>query len=123
MGQLPQEVEPRNNSRPPEFKNPFMKEPQSFDGTQAHKLRGFIQCRKLIFHNSPESFLYEKKKALYSTSFFTGKAGKGAETCLSNTSHEYPSYLLDNWNLFNSSYSLFLVIPINSEKLKKSWII
>ncbi|MBW0577822.1 hypothetical protein O181_117537 [Austropuccinia psidii MF-1] len=43
MGQLTQEVSPRDNSKAPAFKTPSMKTPNSFDGTQAHKLRGFIQ--------------------------------------------------------------------------------
>ncbi|MBW0504578.1 hypothetical protein O181_044293 [Austropuccinia psidii MF-1] len=51
MRQLTQEVALRDNSKAPAFKTPLMKEPDSFDGTQAHKLRGFIQCCQLIFHN------------------------------------------------------------------------
>ncbi|MBW0562689.1 hypothetical protein O181_102404 [Austropuccinia psidii MF-1] len=43
MGQLTQAVTPRDNSKAPAFKTPSMKAPDSFDGTQAHKLRGFIQ--------------------------------------------------------------------------------
>ncbi|MBW0473943.1 hypothetical protein O181_013658 [Austropuccinia psidii MF-1] len=43
MGQLTQAGSPRENSRAPEFKTPSMKAPYPFDGTQAHKLRGFIQ--------------------------------------------------------------------------------
>ncbi|MBW0498196.1 hypothetical protein O181_037911 [Austropuccinia psidii MF-1] len=42
MGQLTQEVSPRYTSRDLEFKTPSMKEPDSFDGTKAYKLRGFI---------------------------------------------------------------------------------
>ncbi|MBW0474075.1 hypothetical protein O181_013790 [Austropuccinia psidii MF-1] len=42
MGQLAQSIAPRNNSKAPAFKAPSMKAPTSFDGTQAHKLRGFI---------------------------------------------------------------------------------
>ncbi|MBW0487798.1 hypothetical protein O181_027513 [Austropuccinia psidii MF-1] len=38
MGQLPQEVAPRNNFKAPSFKTLSMKAPNSFDGTQAHKL-------------------------------------------------------------------------------------
>ncbi|MBW0509247.1 hypothetical protein O181_048962 [Austropuccinia psidii MF-1] len=46
MGQLTQAVFPRDNPRGPEFNSPSMKAPDSFDGTQAHKLRGFIQSCK-----------------------------------------------------------------------------
>ncbi|MBW0527959.1 hypothetical protein O181_067674 [Austropuccinia psidii MF-1] len=35
------------------FKTPSMKAPDSFDGTQANKLRGFSQYCQLIFHNDP----------------------------------------------------------------------
>ncbi|MBW0576616.1 hypothetical protein O181_116331, partial [Austropuccinia psidii MF-1] len=51
MGQLTQEVSPRDTSKAPAFKNPSMKPPDSFDGTKAYKLRGFIQSCQLIFHN------------------------------------------------------------------------
>ncbi|MBW0557256.1 hypothetical protein O181_096971 [Austropuccinia psidii MF-1] len=43
MGQLTQAVTPIDNYKAPAFKIPSMKAPDSFDGTQAHKLRGFIQ--------------------------------------------------------------------------------
>ncbi|MBW0561147.1 hypothetical protein O181_100862 [Austropuccinia psidii MF-1] len=42
MKQLTEAVTPRDNSKAPAFKTPSMKAPDSFDGTQAHKLRGFI---------------------------------------------------------------------------------
>ncbi|MBW0566364.1 hypothetical protein O181_106079 [Austropuccinia psidii MF-1] len=76
MGQLTQAVAPRDNFKVPAFKTPSMKAPDSFDGTQAHKLRGFIQSCQFIFHNDPESFFSHSKKALYSTSFLTGRARK-----------------------------------------------
>ncbi|MBW0492746.1 hypothetical protein O181_032461, partial [Austropuccinia psidii MF-1] len=79
-----------------------MKGPGSFDGTQAHKLRGFIQSCQLIFHNDPSNFFSDRKKVLYSTSFLTGRAGKWIEPYLSNISNEEPSNLLNNWPLFES---------------------
>ncbi|MBW0589290.1 hypothetical protein O181_129005 [Austropuccinia psidii MF-1] len=85
-----------------------MKAPDSFDGTQAHKLRGFIQSCQLIFHNNPENFFSDRKKALYSTSFLTGRAGKWIEPYLSNISNEDPSHDLNNWQLFESQlFTLF----------------
>ncbi|MBW0513156.1 hypothetical protein O181_052871 [Austropuccinia psidii MF-1] len=42
MGQLTQAVAPGDDSKAPAFKTPSMSTPDSFDGTQAHKLRGFI---------------------------------------------------------------------------------
>ncbi|MBW0507166.1 hypothetical protein O181_046881 [Austropuccinia psidii MF-1] len=43
IGNLTQAVTPRDNSKAPAFKTPSIKAPDSFDGTQAHELRGFIQ--------------------------------------------------------------------------------
>ncbi|MBW0485466.1 hypothetical protein O181_025181 [Austropuccinia psidii MF-1] len=65
MGKLTQEVSPRDSSKAPAFKTPSMKAPDSFDGTKAHKLRGFMQSCQLIFHNDPETFFSERKKVLY----------------------------------------------------------
>ncbi|MBW0462988.1 hypothetical protein O181_002703 [Austropuccinia psidii MF-1] len=107
-GQLTQAVTPRYNSKAPAFKIPYMKAPDSFDGTQARKLRGFIQSFQLIFHNDPANCFSESKKVLYSTSFLTGRAGKWIEPYLSNISNEDPSYLLNNWPLFESQlFTLF----------------
>ncbi|MBW0538464.1 hypothetical protein O181_078179 [Austropuccinia psidii MF-1] len=108
MGQLTQAVTPRNNSKAPGFKIPSMKAPNSFDGTQAHKLRGFIQSWKLIFYNDPANFFSDRNKVLYSTLFLTGRAGKWIEPYLSNISNEDPSYLLNNWQLFETKlFTLF----------------
>ncbi|MBW0561552.1 hypothetical protein O181_101267 [Austropuccinia psidii MF-1] len=98
-GHLSQEAAPRDNSKASEFKPPSIKAPDSFDGTQAHKLRGFIQSCQLIFHNDPESFFSDRKKVMYSTPFLFGTAGKWIEPYLFNISNEDPSYLLNNWNL------------------------
>ncbi|MBW0500670.1 hypothetical protein O181_040385 [Austropuccinia psidii MF-1] len=76
MAQLTQAVAPRDNSKAPAFKTPSMKEPDSFDSTQANKLRGFIQSCQLIFQNDPANFFSDRKKVLYSTSFLTGRARK-----------------------------------------------
>ncbi|MBW0527562.1 hypothetical protein O181_067277 [Austropuccinia psidii MF-1] len=108
MGQLTQAVAPRDNSKAPAFRTPSMKAPDSFDGTQAHKLRGFIQFCQLIFHNDPETFFSYRKKVLYSTSFLTGRSGKWIEHYLSYISNEDPSYLFNNWKLFETQlFSLF----------------
>ncbi|MBW0590084.1 hypothetical protein O181_129799, partial [Austropuccinia psidii MF-1] len=72
MGQITKEVSPRDNSRVPEFKAPSIKAADSFDGTQAHKLRGFIQYCQLIVHNDLANFFSDRNKVLYSTSFLTG---------------------------------------------------
>ncbi|MBW0466015.1 hypothetical protein O181_005730 [Austropuccinia psidii MF-1] len=64
MGQLTQAVEPRDTSKAPEFKTPSMKAADSFDGTKAYKLRGFIQYFQFIFHNDPANFSSDRKKTL-----------------------------------------------------------
>ncbi|MBW0584400.1 hypothetical protein O181_124115 [Austropuccinia psidii MF-1] len=108
MGQLTQAVTPRDTSKAPAFKTPSMKAPDSFDGTKAYKLRGFIQTCQLIFHNDPANFFSYRKKVLHSTSFLTGRAGKWIEPYLSNISNEDPSYLLNNWKLFETQlFTLF----------------
>ncbi|MBW0500382.1 hypothetical protein O181_040097 [Austropuccinia psidii MF-1] len=108
IGQLTQAVAPRDNLRPSAFKTPSMKAPDSFDGTQAHKLRGFIKSCQLILNNYPENLLSEMKKFVYSTSFLTGSSGKWIEPYLSNISNEDPSYLLNNWQLFETQlFTLF----------------
>ncbi|MBW0485258.1 hypothetical protein O181_024973 [Austropuccinia psidii MF-1] len=112
MGQLTQEVAPRDNSEAPAFKTPSMKAPDSFDGTQAHKLIGFIQSCQYIFNNNPANFFPERKKALYLTSFITGRACKWIEPYLSDISNEVPSYLLNNWKLFKTPlFTIFVDLP------------
>ncbi|MBW0528851.1 hypothetical protein O181_068566, partial [Austropuccinia psidii MF-1] len=100
IGNLTQSAAPRDISRGPAFKTPSMKAPNSFDGTQAHKLRLLIQSCKLIFHNYPENFFSDRKKVLYSIYFVTGRTGKWIELYLSNISNEDPAYLLNKWKLF-----------------------
>ncbi|MBW0573783.1 hypothetical protein O181_113498 [Austropuccinia psidii MF-1] len=108
MGQLTQTVAPRVNSKAPSFKTQSMKALDLFDGTQAHKLRGFIQSCQMIFHNYLANIFSDKKKALYSTFFLTGRAGKWIEPYLFNISNEDPSYLLKNWQLFETQlFTLF----------------
>ncbi|MBW0494681.1 hypothetical protein O181_034396 [Austropuccinia psidii MF-1] len=119
MGQLTQAVAPRDNSKAPDFKPPSKKAPDSFDGTQAHKLRGFIQSCQLIFHNDPENIFSDRKKVLYSTSFLTGRAGKWIEPYLSNISNEDPSYLLNNWKLFVSQLFTLLGDPNEVSKAEQ----
>ncbi|MBW0561175.1 hypothetical protein O181_100890 [Austropuccinia psidii MF-1] len=85
-----------------------MKAPDSFDGTQAYKLRGFIQSFQLIFHNDPANLFSERKEVLYSASFLTCRAGKCIEPYLSNISNEDPSYLFNNWQFFEAQlFTLF----------------
>ncbi|MBW0476153.1 hypothetical protein O181_015868 [Austropuccinia psidii MF-1] len=119
MRQLTQAVAPRDNSKAPAFKNPAMKAPDPFDGTQAQKLRGFIQSCQLIFYNNPANFFSYRKKFLYSTSFLTGRAGKWIEPYLSNISNEDPSYLLNQWQLFETQLFTLFGDPNEVRKAKQ----
>ncbi|MBW0483369.1 hypothetical protein O181_023084 [Austropuccinia psidii MF-1] len=65
IGQCTQAVAPRDTSRAPAFKTLSIKAPDSFYGTKAYKLRGFIQSFQLIFHNDPANVFYDRKKVLY----------------------------------------------------------
>ncbi|MBW0473260.1 hypothetical protein O181_012975 [Austropuccinia psidii MF-1] len=96
-----------------------MKAPDSFDGTQAHKLRGFIQSCQLTFHNYPVKFFSDKKKIIYSTSFLTGRAGKWIEPYLSNISNEGPSYLPNNGQLFETQLFTLFGDPNEVRKAKQ----
>ncbi|MBW0542030.1 hypothetical protein O181_081745 [Austropuccinia psidii MF-1] len=108
MGNLTQAVALRKNSRAPEFKTPSIKAHDSVDGTQAHKLRGFIQSFKLTFHNELENLFSDRTNVLYSTSFLTGRAEKWIEQYLSYISNEDPYHLLNNWQLFeNKLFTMF----------------
>ncbi|MBW0521891.1 hypothetical protein O181_061606 [Austropuccinia psidii MF-1] len=96
-----------------------MKAPDSFDGTQAHKLRGVIQSCQLIFHNDPANSFSDRKKVLYSTSFLTCRAGKWIEPYLSNICNEDPSYLLNNWQLFEAQLLTLFCYPNEVRKAEQ----
>ncbi|MBW0558980.1 hypothetical protein O181_098695 [Austropuccinia psidii MF-1] len=80
-----------DSSRPPAFKNPSMKAPEFFDGTQPFKIRSFIQSCQLILHNDLENFSQDRKKVLYATSFLIGRAAKGIEPYLFNLTNQDPN--------------------------------
>ncbi|MBW0487638.1 hypothetical protein O181_027353 [Austropuccinia psidii MF-1] len=82
MWQLTQAFSPKDHFRSSEFKTISMNSPDSFDGTQVHKLRRFIQSCHSIFHNDPAIFFSDRKKVLYSTFLLTGRAGKWIEPYL-----------------------------------------
>ncbi|MBW0465417.1 hypothetical protein O181_005132 [Austropuccinia psidii MF-1] len=119
MGQITQAVSTRDNLKAHALKTPSIKAPDPFDGTQAHKLRGFIQSCELIFHNAPTNFFSDRKKVLYSTSFLTGRAGKWIEPYLSNISNEDPSYLLNVWQLFEAQLFTMFGDPNEVRKAEK----
>ncbi|MBW0590087.1 hypothetical protein O181_129802 [Austropuccinia psidii MF-1] len=65
-----------DSSKPPEFKAPYMKAPECFDGTQPFKVRSSIKSFQLVFNNDLEKFSQDRKKVLYATSFLIGRAAK-----------------------------------------------
>ncbi|MBW0536065.1 hypothetical protein O181_075780 [Austropuccinia psidii MF-1] len=119
MGQLTQEVSRRDTSKAPEFKTPSMKAPDSFDGTKAYKLRGFIQSCQLIFYNYPANSFSDRKKVLHSALFLPGRAGKWIEPYRSNIYNEDPSYLLNNWGLFETKLFTLLGDPNEVRKAEQ----
>ncbi|MBW0523498.1 hypothetical protein O181_063213 [Austropuccinia psidii MF-1] len=61
-----------------------------------------------MFHNDPGKFFSDRKNVPYSPSFLTGKGGKWIESYLSNSNKEGPSYLFNNWKLFETQlFTLF----------------
>ncbi|MBW0519800.1 hypothetical protein O181_059515 [Austropuccinia psidii MF-1] len=106
-----QEASSYEGSRPPAFKNPSMKAPECFDGTQPFKVRSFIQSSELIFHNDLENFSQDRKKVLYATSFLIGRDSKWIEPYLSNFTKQDPNYLLNYWTLFESQLFTFFGDP------------
>ncbi|MBW0490616.1 hypothetical protein O181_030331 [Austropuccinia psidii MF-1] len=96
-----------------------MKASDSLDSTKAYDLRGFIQSCQLIFHNDTENFFSDRKKLFYSTSFLTGRPGKWIEPYLSNISNEYPSYILNNWQLFETQLFTLLGEPNKVRKAEQ----
>ncbi|MBW0469809.1 hypothetical protein O181_009524 [Austropuccinia psidii MF-1] len=108
IGKLTESVSPRENTRAPAFKTQSQKAPDSFNGTQAHKLKGFSQSCQLIFHNDPANVCSNRMKFPYSNSFLNGRAGKWIEPYLSNISNEDHSYILNGWKLFETQlFTLF----------------
>ncbi|MBW0494858.1 hypothetical protein O181_034573 [Austropuccinia psidii MF-1] len=91
-------------SRPPPFKTSSMKAPEFFDGTQPCKVRSFIQSCQIIFHNNLANFSQVRKKVLYETSFFIGRAAKWIEPYLANLTNQGQRYLLNSWKLFESQH-------------------
>ncbi|MBW0559071.1 hypothetical protein O181_098786 [Austropuccinia psidii MF-1] len=91
-------------SRSPTLKNPSMKAPDCFDGTQPFKVRIFIQSYQLIFHNDQANFS-EDKKFIYTPSFLICRAEKWIEPYPYNPKNQEPIYLLSNWELFKFQLS------------------
>ncbi|MBW0532940.1 hypothetical protein O181_072655 [Austropuccinia psidii MF-1] len=116
MGQISQ-------ATAPEFKNPSMKAPNSSDGTQAHKLRGFIQSCQLIFNIIKQISTLTGRKFCTQLLFSSVKLANE----LNPTSPIFAMNILPTPSIIVSylklSYSVCLVIPMNSGKLNKSWTI
>ncbi|MBW0563919.1 hypothetical protein O181_103634 [Austropuccinia psidii MF-1] len=93
-----------------------MRAPECFDGTQPFKVRRFIQCCQLIFHNDPENFSQDIKKVLHATSFPIARAAKLIQPYLSNLTNQEQSHLYDSWNLFE--FQLFTLFGDPNEVRK-----
>ncbi|MBW0467101.1 hypothetical protein O181_006816 [Austropuccinia psidii MF-1] len=106
-----QEASSSEASRPPAFKNPSMKAPECFDGTQPFKVRIFIQSCQPISHNALERFSQDRKKALYATSLLIFRDLKWIKPYLSNITNQDPNYLLNSWTLFESQLFTLLGDP------------
>ncbi|MBW0467042.1 hypothetical protein O181_006757 [Austropuccinia psidii MF-1] len=111
-----QEASSCEASRPPAFPKPSMEAKCLFYGTQPFKVRGSIQSFQLIFHNYRANFTEDKKKFLYGTSFFTGRAEKNIESFFPNLTNKGPAYLLNNWALLKSQ--LFTLFQDPNEAIK-----
>ncbi|MBW0486232.1 hypothetical protein O181_025947 [Austropuccinia psidii MF-1] len=96
-----------------------MKEPDYFDGSQADKLKRFVQSSQLIFQYDPANFFSDRKKVLYRTYFLTGRSGKWIEPDLSNIPNEDPSYLPSNWQLFEIQLVTLFADPNEVKKSEK----
>ncbi|MBW0499879.1 hypothetical protein O181_039594 [Austropuccinia psidii MF-1] len=61
-----------------------------------------------MFHNYLENFSQDRKKVLYATSFFIGRASKLIENYLFNLTNQDLGYLLNSWQLLQSQlFNLF----------------
>ncbi|MBW0552727.1 hypothetical protein O181_092442 [Austropuccinia psidii MF-1] len=98
-----------------------MKAGDSFDVSQANKLRRFIQSFQLILHNDQANFFSDSKRVVYSTCVLTGSAGKWNELFLSNISNEDPSYLLNSWHLFKTQLFTIFGDPNESRKAEQEF--
>ncbi|MBW0553304.1 hypothetical protein O181_093019 [Austropuccinia psidii MF-1] len=119
MRQLTQEVSLVEKPRSPELKTLSIKIPNNYDGTQAHKLGRFIQSFQLTLHHDPESFFSDRNKALYSTSFLAGRAGKLIEKYRSNIYHKDHSRLLNHWKVFKTQLFTLFGDPNEARKAEK----
>ncbi|MBW0529127.1 hypothetical protein O181_068842 [Austropuccinia psidii MF-1] len=79
-----QEASSSEASTPPDLKTPSIKAQEFSDGTHPFKVTSFIQSCQLIFHNYQENFSDKRKKLVYATSFFIGRAAKWIDPYLSN---------------------------------------
>ncbi|MBW0571891.1 hypothetical protein O181_111606 [Austropuccinia psidii MF-1] len=110
------------SSRPPAFKNPSMKAPECFYGTQPFKVRRFPQSCQLIFHNDLANFSQDRKKVLYATSFLIGRAQNRFSLIFPISPIKTPITFSILGLHLNLNSSLYLVTRMKSEELKQNWI-
>ncbi|MBW0483947.1 hypothetical protein O181_023662 [Austropuccinia psidii MF-1] len=109
--------------RTPAVKNPYMKAPECFHGTQNFKVRSFIQSCKLIFENDQENFPKDRKKVPYSTLFLIGKASKVLNPSFPISPIKTKNTFSITGSFMNPNYSPYLETQMKLERLKQSWMV
>ena len=72
-----------------------VKEPDSFDGSNPHKLREFLVACNLVFSDHPDSFRRDEKKVRYTISYLKGAALDWFEPVIMGELEEVPDWLHD----------------------------
>ena len=72
-----------------------IRDPDTFDGSDPKKLRGFLLQCKLNFRSKPKSFRMEQSKVNYSLSFLKGTALDYFEPYLADDPANEPTWLSD----------------------------
>ena len=67
-----------------------VKEPDSFDGSNPHKLCEFLVACNLVFSDHPDSFRRDKKKVRYTISYLKGAALNWFEPVIMGELEEVP---------------------------------
>ncbi|MBW0585136.1 hypothetical protein O181_124851 [Austropuccinia psidii MF-1] len=109
-------------SRPPAYKTPSMKALECFDGTQPFKFRSFIQSCQLIFHNDPANVSQDRKKVLYSNSFWLAGLQNGLSLIFPISLIETQVIFSIHGHYLNLNFSLYLGTQMKLEKLKQNWM-
>ena len=72
-----------------------VKEPDSFDGSNLHRLCEFLVACNLVFLDHPDSFRHDEKKVHYTISYLKGAALDWFEPVIMGELEEVPDWLHD----------------------------